>query len=270
MPVYQEDLFIGVFLFLAVDANVFIYMKNEAKKLCAYCGNEVDFLTVEHLIPRMFFPPGLRTDFAASLKVPVCHPCNKAAQAIQEIARIWFSLLSAPENPFAKTLIEPIRRSIVYSPALKKIIQGKFKRVSVVTPSNIYLREATSVDFNDKDLRMLEGFLDRIVRGIYFLQRGEPLPGDAKILHYLGFGNFFIPKDHVVKTFMDNKDSMSKYTALEDVFVAWAGFVPGSSDGMVFSRFYKTLIFQSYIAHYIKLPDNFSAFFKDGNIRIVT
>ncbi len=237
---------------------------------CTYCNEEFKDLTEEHVIPKMFYLKELRLNSVVTLKVPVCFSCNQSASLIQEQVRAWFSLLGSDSNKIANWLVKnEVKRSFERRPHLKKIIEGKLSLNNLRTPSGIYIGEATRVDFLEEDLRNVQNFLDRITRGVLFGIRGARLDKDARLLHMVGYQNFFKPKPALLDWIKQNQGSLIYGQVLPEVYQYWVGSVPGTKTGIVISVFYGKIAFMSFAWTLENCPENCRHLFVGDKIRLV-
>lgn len=250
--------------------------KNNSEGICVYCTEpprEGNKLTVEHVIPKMFYLKKDRIDDNVSIKAPICNDCQKKSQLIQERARAWFTLLSSDNNIIAKNLIKnEIRRSIQRKPALKKIIEDKVSKIhEIKTSSGIIVPVlAATVDFKDADIGTFVSFLDLVVRGVYWDVLGRIIPKGAKIIHAQGFQNYFKPRQWVLDWVKENQNVLLYKYALPEVYLCRTNCIGDSANGVVVSLFYQTLLWSSWVFDVgSKIPEEFAKFFQPEAIRII-
>lgn len=239
--------------------------------ICIYCQNEFLALTEEHVIPEMFYLKELRRSNITHIRVPVCGPCNQSAQKIQERVRAWFVLLSSDTNKVAEWLGKnELMRSFQRKPRLKSIIAGKVTLTDLRTGGGIYIgSKAAEVKLNDEDWKNLESFLDLVLRGVMYYVHRLVIPRNSKIIHLLGFERYYFkPKDDLKNWLKENKDALVFTEALREVYCAWSGFVPETTNCTVVSLFYGKLSFRSIAWDDEDCPEDIKKMFGDNQLRI--
>jgi hypothetical protein len=144
---------------------------------CAYCGSTIH-LTRDHVPPRSFFPTPPPPDL---ITVPSCEKCNAGFQRDEEYAR------------FVLTVDEHAHGNEDRNALLPKILRFSARRESRNILSNFY----NSLGWNYRpspggqiavgrqhytiDLGKLDRFAKRIVKGLFYHEKGYRLPSDYHV-----------------------------------------------------------------------------------------
>lgn len=146
------------------------------ENLCYFCG-DAGADTIEEIPPRSFFPDGQRQGI---IKVPAHKACNGRWVKAIEYFRNLLTGLSGKNNFTASVLFETKgRRSLQNSPKLRaKMVAELRPKVLFRTESGIQLesRPGVQIDPNHR-----KGFIEHMIRGLYFHHKGFPLPKDVEI-----------------------------------------------------------------------------------------
>jgi len=141
----------------------------ENSGLCPFCHREKN-LNEEHVIPDTLFSPG-DTD---KLVINICHQCNNGmSAAVRDLRNLIALGLESLSHPDA---IHHLRKIVDTNEAtkiwLKKAIDDA-EEVDFVTEDGIVIGQALATEFNKEPARKA---LAQIVRGLYFVTTGTPLP----------------------------------------------------------------------------------------------
>lgn len=138
---------------------------------CTYCG-AADALTRDHVPLRSLF----RKPRPALITVPCCRPCNGIASLDDEYFRTVIALRQGvrdhPDGAEARDAsVRALSRT--QSGGLRQLLLSPASRSQRVTPSGRVLGPGISIPV---DGRRLSRVGERIIRGLFFHVRGEPLP----------------------------------------------------------------------------------------------
>jgi hypothetical protein len=143
--------------------------------ICGYCGNQRD-LTRDHLPPKLLlekpYPMNLRT-------VPSCYPCNQSFKADDEYTRTVLALdFRAAENSAAQSKVPAVLRSLQNPEGrgFAEYLARQATRSLVLGPNGQPMAEVI-----EPDRKRIDATGARIIRGLYFLEMGRPLPKDATL-----------------------------------------------------------------------------------------
>lgn len=147
---------------------------NSRTPLCAYCVRE-DGVTVDHIPPRLFlsrpYPKNLLT-------VPACHRCNASFQADDEYTRFVASVdLRSAEQKVVQSKMSAILRSLQRPDAkgFAQYLGSQVKSTTVLGPDGRPLGQV------EVDRKRINATGERIVRGLFFIEAGKPLPSSTQV-----------------------------------------------------------------------------------------
>ena len=141
---------------------------------CAYCGKPAT--TRDHVPPKKLFPRPWPDDL---ITVPACDTCNNVPSGDDEYL-IWVLTLvgTGPEaakvrqQRLDKTQVTPRRRRMAAH------IIDACTPANLVTPAGIYIGKGRAFNV---DLLRLNRVLERIVRGLYFVEVRKPVPSHLEV-----------------------------------------------------------------------------------------
>lgn len=162
-------------------------------RACAYCGTKPSG-SVDHIPPQCFFPAPRPTDL---ITVPCCQACNGAFSRDDLYAHITIagrqdvgvqSRFSGPVSNALNSLEKPSNQK------LRSMLAKTFVQRDARLPSGVVLPDQPIMLV---DAPRLRGWLQRIVRGLYYHEVNERVPEDFEVT--VGFG-----EDHpeVVQNFV--------------------------------------------------------------------
>ena len=147
-------------------------------KQCAYCLKPSPE-TVDHIPPKNLFPKPRASNL---LTVPCCESCRKGWSQDDEYFRAAIlSTANVSEEPLAQGAIESLLRSLGREKGegfTQKILQS-LQEVEITTDAGIYLGRA---DVFKPDIKRLNRVSNRIIRGLFFHEKGYPIPDNYEIL----------------------------------------------------------------------------------------
>jgi hypothetical protein len=142
---------------------------------CVYCGCE-DGVTVDHVPPKLLlarpYPENLLT-------VPACKKCNKSFQANDEYTRFVASIdLSGAKQRDVQSNMPAILRSLQRPEArgFSQYLAAQMTDTTVLGPDGRPLGQAVDADRN-----RLNASGERMVRGLFFVESGNPLPSSTQV-----------------------------------------------------------------------------------------
>lgn len=148
--------------------------KNPKKGICIYCGLERT-LTDDHIPPKSIFPRPRATNL---ITVPCCSDCNHDAHLDDMYFKdVLVSMYDVKDHPAIPKLHSATRLRVnsVRNTFYRQMLFGRTKKVHAMTASGVYLGEKTG--FHVDTLR-IKRVLERIARGLYFNDFGQPLSKD--------------------------------------------------------------------------------------------
>lgn len=145
---------------------------NESR--CAYCGAPAT--TRDHIPPKKLFPKPWPDDL---ITVPACLKCNNPASKDDEYF-IWMMTISAKAvgleaERARKQRLTPDRER---RRRMARRVVDNSGVYDVVTPAGLYLGRSRGYTV---DLVRVSRVLERVVRGLYFLERQIPVPAGASV-----------------------------------------------------------------------------------------
>lgn len=151
-----------------------------ASKLCMFCGGEIDSreLTNEHFVPKGLWEKGRRPLQTKTL--PAHKTCNENYSSDNEFFRDVFVLEDGAEkHPEAQRVRHgAVERKFDKQPgSIKKSLKNaRLRRIQ--TPSGIDVGIWPSYIV---DMDRVERVLRNVMKGVYYLKQGKPLPQEFKI-----------------------------------------------------------------------------------------
>lgn len=146
-------------------------------KQCAYCG-ETRPVTSDHIPPRNLFPKPRTSNL---ITVPCCVDCQKGWSKDDEYFRaVILSSAKVSEEALAQGAIDPLLRSVSWSPGFAHLIIDKIKDIELVTEAGIYVDDAAAA--LELDVGRLDRVAQRIIRGLFFHEKKIPLPKNYKVI----------------------------------------------------------------------------------------
>ena len=144
--------------------------------LCVYCTISHG-VTDDHVPPKSFFP---RPRPSNLLTVPACLRCNGASGRDEEyfLATLMFSQAGVAATGM-KLWDQKLRRMYEKNIGLRRRIARSLRRGHVSTPAGIYLGRATTLEYDEERLAAVA---KKVVRGLYFRERGMPLDPAADMI----------------------------------------------------------------------------------------
>lgn len=143
--------------------------------VCAICGQVVENVTNDHIPPKSLF--GTRPNNL--ITVPACLTCNGGSSAADEYFRLIASEVDTAVYPDAKKANEAIVRSMGR-------LQGKEFRESLgrsIYPVQVEVSGPAEVrPFVGLDVQRLDRTAAKITRGLFFHQKGYPIPANYRVL----------------------------------------------------------------------------------------
>jgi hypothetical protein len=148
---------------------------NRCTPNCVYCGHG-DGETVDHVPPKLLlarpYPKNLLT-------VPACRKCNASFQTNDEYTRFVVAVdLRTAEQPDAQSKMPAIMRSLQKPEALgfARYLLSQMTDTTVLGPNGRPMAQAV-----EADRARLNATGERMVRGLFFIESGEPLPPSTKV-----------------------------------------------------------------------------------------
>jgi len=147
-------------------------------RMCYLCGNNQagtkDHIFTKNLFPKQL-PPYLPT-------APCCTKCNNSLADDEEIFRILVASGRAYETESGLRIWDERVR-----PSLKQNRRG-FKTLLRKLVKTVKLSSGVSVEALEIDQKRVNSVLKKIAKGLYYLDKGEPLPDYIELLFkYSGY-----------------------------------------------------------------------------------
>ncbi|MFQ5853812.1 MAG: hypothetical protein ACE5JU_24910, partial [Candidatus Binatia bacterium] len=154
-------------------------MSNKLRQVgqCGYCGRE-QRLTRDHVPPRSLFPEPRSADL---ITVPCCEQCRAGWSNDDEYFR---TVVINAEQLYGDKLAAPVNDAMLR--ALSKTQKRRFSQmiidsiceIPLETDSGIYLGCAPVLKFDQVRVNRVS---QRIVHGLFFHEKGYPLPPDYEV-----------------------------------------------------------------------------------------
>lgn len=155
---------------------------NFPRNICAYCGSPNN-LRDDHVPPKNLFPPRPRP---ALITVPACADCHSVTSKDDEYFRLKVCLRDdVGHHPDARTNWQTIFRSLKRdkSAGLARQVLSDIRYMDLKTPSGLYLGKRMAYDV---DMNRIRRVVERVVRGLYFAESGNPLGLSNEVRVYEG------------------------------------------------------------------------------------
>ena len=209
-------------------------------KTCVYCGSVAT--TKDHVPPQGLFPniKGLQLK-----TVPCCEKCNQEFSKDEPFFRDHMVAFAMDKSITANTLFETkIRRSISYDKKLAEYMFNKMQEVDLLSPSNIFLGQRTAIKMPEEDWKRIHCILDKIVKGLLYIESGKTLPDSHVLRHFVISGKELLAKHQDLLPLIRWK--LGKY---DNVFLYGFANVPGLFDSVWLTQFYGTNAFMTFVRH---------------------
>ncbi|MEK7992249.1 MAG: hypothetical protein AAB403_00440 [Planctomycetota bacterium] len=144
--------------------------KNRA---CVYCG-QVKKLTADHVPPKSLLAQPYPTNL---LTVPACGDCNASFQLDDEYTRTVVSMdVRASKNHDAQSQLPAIIRSLQRpnAKAFADYLTSQMAATRILAPDGVPMGQAIEVD-----RRRVHATGARIIRGLFYVEKGKPVPPGA-------------------------------------------------------------------------------------------
>ena len=151
-----------------------------ARGICAYCGSTKE-LQDDHIPPRNLFA---RPRPSNLITVPACKECHTRTSKDDEYFRIKIGLRDdVGTHPNAEANWDAIFRSLkrMKASGLRTRILADIYEVDLKTRSGLYLGKRLAYDV---DMNRICQVVERIVRGLYFIETMTPLGMQNKVRIY--------------------------------------------------------------------------------------
>lgn len=143
---------------------------------CAYCPNPAT--TKDHVPPKGFFAKPLPDNL---ITVPCCEDCNSDASLDDEYVRLILAMrYDVYEHPDVEQVLGRAIRSLARPEA------AGFRNAFVKTVREVELRTAAGLILGktgkfDADLSRLNRVFSRVLKGLYFKQKGKRVPASCEV-----------------------------------------------------------------------------------------
>ena len=169
--------------------------------ICIHCLKEVDVRTWDHVFPKGWYPEDTPTDIE-KWKIPSCRGCNAEYGILEEELGIKIALCVGPDAPNAKGIYEKALRSMDASQGrnMKDRIRRAKKRdkyLAKLVKNPSVPDSAVYPGFEEKwgrppeerialqiYVRELQRIVEKIVKGIAFLEDGRLIDANMEIEHH--------------------------------------------------------------------------------------
>lgn len=144
-------------------------------ELCIYCQKEIAE-TTDHVPPKAFYP---RPRPSNLITVPACLSCNNEASLDEEYFLATFMFSEAGKSESGKKLwAEKLHRMYDKNLGIRRKIASSFKEISVLDKSKNETINRLAIEY-DQD--RINRTCSKIIRGLYFIEYGEPLNIDCSV-----------------------------------------------------------------------------------------
>jgi hypothetical protein len=148
---------------------------------CVYCG-KVAPITYDHVPPRNLFAKPRPDNL---IRVPSCKECHGQNKQVSQDDEYFRNMLAMREDifdhPDIKQILPRVLKSLARPDKVKsaKSIYRTMRKVDVRTRLGLYL--GTKIAYN-VNLARLDNVARRIVKGLFFHEKGHRLPDEYKVI----------------------------------------------------------------------------------------
>ena len=154
-----------------------IMPKEAALQLCIYCDSAVAD-TRDHVPPKLLLPKPWTSDL---ITVPACRPCNAGFQPLDEYFRATLgSRLGVDESDTGVDVVERLLRALDRpgGRAISDELQDSVTMKAVFSEDGMHLGEHPALEI---DSARIDAVLKRIVRGLYWHETRQVMPGRVEL-----------------------------------------------------------------------------------------
>ena len=153
--------------------------KKSKKGRCVYCGDEA-VLTADHIPPKSLFPKSVWPNL---LKIPSCGTCNGGASKDDEYLRTMIGLSAKGD---CDDILKPIADATAR--ALARPQAARFRNTILENVHETFVPNSSGILvpalIGTVDLGRFDRVTARIIKGIFYAQRGKPLPSEYHVVSY--------------------------------------------------------------------------------------
>jgi len=164
----------------ALNCRVVASRRRKSKpSVCVYCGQEA-VLTEDHIPPKTLYPKSL---WPHLLKIPSCIKCNGGASKDDEYLRTMIGLsVKGERDEIFKPLSDATERALARPEAagFRRSILKDVRETYAFGPEGILVPALVG----NVDLERFDRVTARIIKGIFFHERGSRLPSDYRVVNY--------------------------------------------------------------------------------------
>lgn len=152
-------------------------MMDKENQYCVYC-QELPEDTEDH-VPGLQFFPDPKPSPSDLVAVPACLGCNKKFQPFENYMRSLLMFSDAGvTGPGKKLWEQKLNRTYVKDAGLRNLIADSLRSVELKTPMGLYAGNGFAIE---TDWNRVQVFVDKLVKGLYFFEYGDPFPLSAEI-----------------------------------------------------------------------------------------
>jgi hypothetical protein len=158
--------------------------KKQKSGICVYCGREGP-ITDDHAPPRSFYPDPPPKNL---ITVPCCEACNKSFAKDDDYVRLIFTTAEGlMDNPARNALLPTVKRFAERKES-KNILSSLHRSLEsgyYPTASGVLTKRQRFVIDGER----LDAFAKRIVKAVFYREKGYPVPSGYMIhaINYRGF-----------------------------------------------------------------------------------
>lgn len=152
-------------------------MNESGENICAYCGR-AEPETMDHIPPQNLFPKPRPSNM---ITVPCCEGCRVGWSDDDEYFRVAIvSAIGTHENEYAQEVYRVLLRSMgkETKAGFASLIRKSLMKVEVQTEAGLYLGDVPAIKVNKK---RCDRVAQRIIRGLFFHEKGHPVPEGYKV-----------------------------------------------------------------------------------------
>lgn len=195
--------------------------------MCVYCGEEV-LLTEDHIPPKTLYPKSL---WPHLLRIPSCIKCNGGASKDDEYLRTIIGLSAKGErDEILKPISDAAARALARPNAagFRHSILKDVREIYVPGPEGILVPALVG----NADLGRFDRVTARIIKGIFFHERGGRLPSDYHVVNYSTEGLRRLPTDvgHQLKAIVETLLLRAPKQIGGPQFLYWSDYDPNDSN----------------------------------------
>jgi len=145
------------------------------KTLCAICGINVA-TTDDHIPPKGLYPPPRDNNINMNT-VPTCAQCNNGGSVDDEIFKVLIGIDTGEHQKDSSRIVESLQATMIHNGRIENQVRTSARR-TYAQPNGAVLKPAVAITF---DFTPYQRVVERIVRGLHWMQTGRALPAGSTV-----------------------------------------------------------------------------------------